>query len=175
MQVRKLVLVALLALAVASCGMPVSPFEPRDGALEAPHVVIAEKAGWPDHVYDEWAATSGGALVARTPEELAALWSDPLDGEPPARYLDTSVVLVVGVLEGGACSLRVFTVDLRTGENDVAVYVHAPLRTSTDDCGRRFVTRTLVVAVPAAAIEPGTIDVTVIRPDGDDDVWRVAG
>lgn len=164
---RTFVWIALAAV-LASCAMPFEEFDPRPGALEVPHVILEEPEAFPAQVRADWEADQGGLAVVDTPEELEALWTEPLDGDPPDHYLDHSVIIAMGTLERAVCPLRVRTVDARPERNDVGI--HLNVFGTADDCGRQFIPRTFVVAVPRGVVDAGPeLTVELVRDDGPDD------
>lgn len=156
------------AALLVGCAMPFEEFEPRPGALEIAHVVLDEPEAFPAHVRDDWEQDQGGLVVATSAEELAELWTEPLSGEPPEQYLEESIIVAFGTLERAVCPLRVRTVDARPDDNDVGI--HLRVFGSEDDCGRQFIPRTFVVAVPRGVVTgSGDLEVELVRPDGPDD------
>jgi hypothetical protein len=170
--VRRLVVFAA-ALLVGGCDLGVIDFEPRAGAVEVGHAVLAEPSGWPEPLFDDWAEDQGGLVVATTVAEMEEVWADPIRGDPPLHFLDTSVIVVFGVLEAAACPMRVFTVDAMPDGGDVGIHLHYPARVPAD-CGREFAPRTFAVAVPIGAVGDDELSVTVVRPDGREET-RTAG
>jgi hypothetical protein len=149
--------------------MPFEEFEPRPGALEIAHVVLDEPEAFPAHVRDAWERDQGGLVVATSEDELAELWTDPLTGEPPEHYLAESIIVAFGTLERAVCPLRVRTVDARPDDSDVGI--HLRVFGTADDCGRQFIPRTFVLAIPRGVVTGASdLQVELVRPDGPDDV-----
>lgn len=165
-------LVAVLLALVGGCAL-IEEIEMRQGAVEIPGPVLAEPQEWPDHLWSEWRADSGGLTVATDEVELQRLWDSLGEEDPPTRFLDTSVIVAAGILEGGFCPLRVLAVDARPG-NDLGFHLHNPRIGAETDCGREFVPRTFVVAVPTSALEDDELQVTLLRP-GDREEVRTVG
>jgi hypothetical protein len=167
-------LAVLLAAAVVLAGCALlEEIETREGATEIPGVVLAEPQEWPQHLRGEWSDASGGIAIAQDEDELVELWESLGEDDPPTRFLDTSVIIAAGILEGGLCPLRVLAVDARLG-NDIGFHLHNPRMTGETDCGREFIPRTFVVAVPISALEDGDVELTLLRPD-DREETRTAG
>lgn len=169
--VGPIVVVLLLLLLVGGCAL-IDEIETRDGAVEIPGIVLAEPQEWPEHLRGEWRAGSGGLTVATDEVELERLWDSLGEEDPPTRFLDTSVIVAAGILEGGFCPLRVLAVDARP-DNDLGFHLHNPRVAAETDCGREFIPRTFVVAVPTSALEDDELRVTLLRP-GDREEVRTA-